>query len=197
MRNDTPQKIWLNQPAEARAMTSEWIQQRSRELRAKTLKKLLGAFAGPLVVVVFFAFSVNLFGRVGQMLQPVFGLAFAWSLAGLFVVNRGMWSTATPEGLGIRTGLEFCKREVQRQRDLVRRLLLWSFGPVLVSIGTFVVALAMVGTPDHGIIPNGLPFLAAVVIWIVGYFMIRAREQRELQRALGELDEIEHESRTF
>ena len=64
-----------------------------------------------------------------------------------------------------------CRRETERQRDLVRRSLLWSFGPLLLALGTIIFALALVGTRDRGILPNGLPFLCFVGIWIVAYFV--------------------------
>jgi hypothetical protein len=47
---------------------------------------------------------------------------------------------------------------------------------------------------DRGIFPNAMPFMALVVIWIAAYFIIRMREQRELQRALDELNDIEREN---
>ena len=55
-----------------------------------------------------------------------------------------------PGEAGLSPGLEFCRREIERQRDLLRRVLLWSFGPVLLTIGTFILALAMVGTKERG-----------------------------------------------
>lgn len=198
MRNDLPgdgpKTIWLNQPRETRTMTLKLIQQRSRDLRAKTRRKLLGTLAGPLAVSLFYAIGLKQFAALRQVLQPLFAFALAWSLAGLFLLNRGMWSAATSGDVGLSTGLQFCRREIERQRDLVRRVLLWSFGPVLLAIGTFILALAMVGTRDRGIFPNGLPFLVFVVIWIVAYFIIRLREQRDLQRELHELSDIEREN---
>ena len=40
-----------------------------------------------------------------------------------------------------------------------------------------------------------IPFLTLVVIWIVGVFVVRMREQRELQREIDELNNIERENR--
>lgn len=51
----------------------------------------------------------------------------------------------------------------------------------------------MVGTTERGIFPNGLPFLMGVVVWIIAYFVIRVREQRELQRESDELNDLEPE----
>jgi hypothetical protein len=198
MRDDLPENrskaIWQSQPTEASKMTLIAIQQRSRELRAKTRKKLLGTLAGPLATAFFYAFGMKYFPALRQVLQPLFAIAIVWSLAGLFLLNRGTWSVVMPADAALSTGLEFCRQEIKRQRDLLRGLLLWSFGPVLLAIGTFIAGLAMVGTRDRGVFPNGLPFLILVVVWISGYFIVRLRDQRELQGEIDELNDIERQN---
>jgi Flp pilus assembly protein TadB len=104
-----------------------------------------------------------------------------------------MWSAGVPEDAGFSAGLEFCRREIERQRDYLRRIVLWGFGPVLLAIGTFILALAMVA--GRGIFPNAMPFMALVVIWIAAYFVIRMRQQRGLQREIDRLNDIERENR--
>lgn len=192
---DDPKDIWLNQPTEIPTMTLKLIKHRSRDLRARTRRKLLGTLAGPLAAGLFYAYGMKEFAPLRQVLQPLFALALAWSLAGLYFLNRGMWSAVMPEDAGLSTGLEFCRREIERQRDLVRRVLLWTFGPIMLSIGTFILALAMVITKGRGLFPNGLPFLIAIIVWIFTYFTIRVREQRDLQREIDELGDIERENR--
>ncbi len=199
MRDDLmgngPKNIWLKQPMETSTVTLKLIQQRSRALRAKTRGKLLGTLAGPLTTGLFYAFAMKEFVPLRQALEPLFAFAAAWSVAGLYFLNRGMWSAAMPGDAGLSTGLEFCRREMERQRDLLRRVLLWSFGPVLLTIGTLVVALTMAGTTNRGIFPNGLPFLIGIVVWIAAYFVIRFREQRELQHEIEELNDFENGNR--
>jgi hypothetical protein len=175
-------------------MTLKLIQRRSRDLRARTRRKLLGTLVGPFAAGLFYAYGMKEFAPLRQVLQPLFAFALAWSLAGLYFLNRGMWSAVMPGDAGLSTGLEFCRREIERQRDLVRRVLLWTFGPIMLTIGTFILALAMVSTKDKGLFPNGLPFLIAIVAWIFAYFAIRVREQRELQREFDELNDIETEN---
>jgi hypothetical protein len=199
MQNDSPENgvrtIWLNQPTEKPTMISKLIEQKSRKLRAKTRRKLIGTVAGPLAAGIFYAYSMKEFPALRQVLQPLFAFAVAWGLAGLYFLNRGMWSAVMPGDVGLNTGVEVCRLEIERQRDLARRLLVWSFGPVMLATATFVLALAMVSTRERGIIPNGLPFLIVLVVWIVSFFVIRLREQRELQREIDELKDIEMENR--
>lgn len=198
MRGDLPKNgpkdIWLNQPTERPTMTLKLIQQRSQELRSRTRRKLLGTLAGPLVAALFYAYGMQEFAPLRQVLQPLFAVALAWSLAGLYFLNRGMRSAEMPGDAGLSTGLEFCRLQLERQRDLVHRVVLWTFGPVMLAIGTFILALAMVSTKSKGLFPNGLPFLIAIVVWILAYFNIRWKEQRKLQREIDELNEIEREN---
>lgn len=174
-------------------MTLETIRQKARELHAKTRRHFLGTLTVPLFVAVFYAFAIKQFPPLRQVLQPLFALAFVWSLAGLYFLNRGKWSARMPEDTGFTAGLEFCRREIERQRDYFRRVLLWSLGPVLLAIGTFLLVLAIVA--GRRIFPNAVPFMALLVVWIAGYFVIRLGQQRELQREIDELNDTERENR--
>ncbi|MGI8744197.1 MAG: hypothetical protein ACR2NN_16810 [Bryobacteraceae bacterium] len=189
---DDLRTIWQNQPTEASTMTLEKIRQKARELHAKTRRELLGTLTVPLVVALFYAFGIKQFPPLQQVLQPLFAFALAWSLAGLYFLNRGKWSGAMPGDSGFSAGLELCRREIERRRDYFRHVLLWSFGPVLLVIGTFILALAIVA--GRGIFPNAMPFIMLVVVWIAAYFVIRVRKQRELQREIDELNDIEREN---
>jgi MFS family permease len=199
MQNDSPDNgvrtIWLNQPTEKPIMISKLIEQRSRTLRAKTRRGLIGTVTGPLAAGFFYAYSMKVFPALRQLLQPSFALAVAWGLAGLYFLNRGMWSAVTPGDLGLNTGLEVCRLEIERQRDLARRLLVWTFGPIMLAVATFILALVLVSTRERGIIPNGLPFLIVLVVWIVSFFVIRWRQLREFQREIDELKDLALENR--
>lgn len=198
MPNDSPdqcaRKVWLNQPTEKPTLLSKLIGQRSRELRARTRRKLIGTLAGPLSAGILCVFSLVEFPALKEMLQPVFALAIAWSLAGLYYLNRGMWSEVTPREAGRNTGLQACQLEIERQRNLIHRFLVWSFGPSMLAIAAFVFALAKVSPREHGILPNGLPFLILMVVWIISWSLIRMRERRDLDRQIVELKNIETEN---
>jgi hypothetical protein len=183
-----PRRIWQNQPTEPSVMTAEKIRQKVRELRARTQRQLLGNLAVLLFVVAIYSLGTTRF----PPLKPLFAAPIVWSLAGLYFLNRGMWPGAMPADAASSTGLQSYRREIARRRGLFQRVLLWSFAPVLLAIGTFVVALVKVS--GRGIFPNALPFMTLVVIWIVAFFVIRMREQRELQREIDELNEIEREN---
>jgi type II secretory pathway component PulM len=199
MQNDSPENsvktIWLNQPTEKPTMISKLIAQKSRDLRTRTRRGLMGTVTAPLAAGIFYAFSMKASPALRQVLQPLILFALSWGLAGVHFLNRGMWSAATPGDLGPKTGLQACRLEIERQRDLARRLLVWSFAPLMLTVATFILALALIPPRGRGIFPNGLPFLIVLVVWIVLFFVLRSREQRKLQREIDELKEIEMENR--
>jgi hypothetical protein len=122
----------------------------------------------------------------------LFAFTLAWSVAGLFFLNRGNWFAAMPEDAGVSAGLEFCRRELERQRDYFRRVLLWGFGPVLLAIGTFLVALAIIA--GGRMFPNAIPLIALIVVWIAAYFVMKIRQERAVRREIDELNGIEREN---
>jgi hypothetical protein len=191
---DDPKTIWQNQPTGTSTMTLKLIRFKARELQAKTRRQLLGTAAGPLAAAFFYAFGIRAFAPLQSILHPLFAFALLWSLIGLYFINRGMWSTVMPGDAALITGLQFCREEIKRRRNLLRRVLVWSFGPILLALATFILALVMVTGKDRSLLPDGLPFLALVAAWIIGYFAMRVRERQELKREIDELNDLEKDN---
>ncbi len=201
MRDDSPENhlktTWQRQPTEPSAMTWEQIRQKTQELRAETRGALLRGMMVSLLVVAISGYGIVL--GVGSVLRAVFALAVLWSAAGQYFVNRRMWSPALPQDAALSTSLESYRREVERRRSLSGRFLLWSLGPVLLAIATLIGLILSLGMTQRGMLLQGTllkmtPFLAVVVIWLVSVFVIRMRDQRELQREIDLLQDIERQN---
>ena len=192
MRNDSspndPREIWQDQPTELSIMTLEKIRQKTQELHAKTRRRLLGGIAVPLGVAAISGFGIAWFD--GPLVRTVFALAIAWSVAGQYFANRGMWSATSPGDAAVSPGIESYRREVERRRYLSARFLLWYFGPMVLALAVLLAPLLSLGI-RRGMLLNMIPFLTLLVIWLVSVFVMRLRDRRELQREIDELDEIE------
>lgn len=198
MRGDSsgidPRTVWQNQPAEPSIMTLEKIRQKTKELQAKTRRALFGGIVVSLLVAGLSGYGIVLAGS--PVTQAVFVVAVAWSLAGQYFLNRGMWSEGLPEDAALRTGLLSYRREVERRRHLSGRVLWWSFGPVLVAVGALIALIIGFGIVNRGMPLAGtlrkmLPFLTLMLLWIVGIFVLRVRDRRQLQREIEDLNAIE------
>ena len=193
MENDSsendPRKIWQDQPKEISTVTLKMIRMKVQDLHTKTRRALWGIWAGPLTVGFFSAYGIKLVHGVFPVLEVAFVVAIVWSLAGVYFFSRGMWSAAMPGDAALSTGLEFYRREIERHRALYGRVLLWSFGPIVLALAAFILfSVIVVGGKIY---PNGMPFLILVAIWIVAYFALRMRARRELQREIDDLKDIE------
>ncbi len=193
MQNDSsgndPRKIWQDQPKEPSTVTLKMIRMKVQDLHTKTRRQLWGSWSGPLVVGFFSAYGIKLVHGVLPVLEAAFVFAIVWSLAGVYFLSRGMWSAAMPGDAALSTGLEFYRREIERQRAIYDRSLLWAFAPIVLGLATLILfAVIVVGGK---IFPNGMPFIILVVVWIVAYFVMRMRVRRELQREIDDLRDIE------
>jgi len=180
--------IWQNQPTEPSTMTLLLIRKKTRELDAKTRGELLRSISGPMIVVAIGAFSLR---YPDPVLRAVFALAFAWSVAGQYFLNRGMWSRATPEDAALSTSLKSYRREVERRRFLFSRALQWYLGPVLLIIAAWILSFVRMGIFNRTTLPKAAPFLTLLAVWLGALVFIRMRGQQELQREIDDLDEIE------
>jgi xanthine/uracil permease len=199
MRDDSsekdPKTIWQSQSTEpSRMLLEKILRQKARALRAKTRRERLGNIAG-LVVVIAFAALPRLAQPPSRLQTILFALAIAWALAGQYFLNRGMWSARSPGDAALLTGIGFCRHELERQRDLFRRVIPWSFGPIVLAIGIYIFPVIKNALTNGRRLPPIIPFTVLLLAWITSFFFIRMRRQRDLQREIDELDEIEREQR--
>ena len=191
-----PKTIWQNQPTEPSTMTLVLIRQKVRALHAKTRRELARNVIVPLIMIAFTA-MVSLTQAYNSVQIIVFALAFVWALAGQYFLNRGMWSARLPGDAALNTSIEFYRHEVQRRRSLFGRVMPWSFGPILLAIGAYILPILRMGFANHRLFANMIPFLVLLLCWIISVFVLRMRQQRELQREIDGLDEIEREQKTM
>jgi len=169
-------------------MTLEKIRQKTEELHARTRQALLRGMVTPLIVLAISGWGIAWFDS--PIARAAFAFAISYSLAGQYFVNRSMWSGSLPDADVMSTGLKSYRHEIERRRDLSRHFLLWSLGPVLFAIASFVAPLAVLAI-RRGLLLNMVPFLAVLVIWLVSVIVIRITDQRQLQREINELNDIE------
>jgi len=183
-----PKMLWQNQPREEASMTLKLIRQRAEDLRIRTRRELFGNLTTVPITV-----AVSWFGFLHThhlRFRLAFVAAVVWAILGQYLLHRGVWSATPPERSALMTGLEFYRREIDRRRNLLGRLLQWSFGPIILCLGTLILLLTGMAL-NMGKFGAALPFSTVVAIWVVGMFALRSRNQRELKREFDQLNEIE------
>jgi hypothetical protein len=66
---------------------------------------------------------------------------------------------------------------------------------MVLAIGALLLPIVTGGIRERGAFRNMIPFLTLLALWIGGFFVIRMRQQRELQREIEELNDIERENK--
>lgn len=189
-----PRKIWQDQERGISTVTLErMIRRRAQELHAKTLRERLGSFVGPLAVAVFCWLGISIGYNLIQL--ALFAIAGAWSLAGIYMLNRGGWPGRLAADAAFTTGLEFCRKEIERRLGYHQRFLLWVFAPIVLAIAAFVVPAMRNGFQKGGTLANMIPFLSLLALWVIGIFVIRSWKWKAMQREIDELNEIERDNR--
>ncbi len=107
----------------------------------------------------------------------------------MYFLNRGNRPGAITQDAGFSTGLEFCRREFGRQREYFRRVLLWSFAPIVLALGALILALALVVGAQ--MLMKAMPVITLAAIWIAAYLALWLRQRRKLWHEIDEFGEVE------
>lgn len=184
--NDDMRNIWQCQKTEGVHMSVDEIRLRAgkfnRGIQWRNAREYIAAFA----VIVFFAFS---FARTDDALTRV---GFGLTIAGVAYV---CWHLLThgssrhlPEELGVASSLQYHRRELERQRDLLRGVWRWYLGPMVPGLFLLMAAIARTN-PGH--LKHFWWFVAGYDILVILLFMFIGRlNQRAANRLQQQIDEL-------
>jgi len=138
--NDHLKRVWQNQPSEGMHMSVDEIRHRAGKFQKTIYWRNAREYAAGLAVVVFFGFE---FWRTSDALARVaFGLMIAGMLYLIWHLHRRGSAQSLPRGMGLASGIEFYRRELERQRDLVGNVWSWYLGPLIPGLVGLTGALA-------------------------------------------------------
>ena len=107
------------------------------------------------------------------------------TIAGALYVNWHLHRTGSsrslPADLGLASGIEFYRRELERQRDLLDTIWAWCLGPIIPGPVVFIVAYHL-----HIGLSLATTALVFVLVW-----MANQQAARKLQRRIDELNALE------
>jgi Flp pilus assembly protein TadB len=170
-------------------MSADQIRQRAVKFEKKIYWRNAREYVAAFVVVAFFAFEL------WRGPDPLTAAGFALIIAGvLYLVwhlhRRGSVRTP-PADLGLTSGVEFFRRELERQRDLVKSVWRWYLGPVAPGLIVVMVAAAR-ANPGH--LRHFGWFMVAYDLFATFVFVfiwrLNERAARKLQRQIDELDAL-------
>ena len=187
--------VWQNQPVGRVEISLDQLHRRARRFGTQILWRNLREYVASALVVATFGYYVWRFPA------PLARLGCALVIAAvLFVVHslhtRGAATTA-PGELAFRTCLEFHRRQLERQRDLVAGVWRWYLLPFVPGMAVFLFGLLLwtleqPNAPAHTrgiLIAFGLTaVLCGLVFFGVG--KLNQWAARRLQREIDALDAL-------
>ena len=180
--SDDLQDLWQSQNPQPFHMSVEEIRERARKFQRRIHWRNLREYIGVAVVVLIFGSQtfarIDPIRRIGSGLLVAGALWIAWHLRA---------HGASREVAG--DCLSFHRRELERQRDLLRSVWKWYLGPMIPGL-----LLIAVGSWSGNHAPYHTEFLIlyVVVCALVFYAIGRLNERgaRYLQRQIDELDRL-------
>lgn len=176
------QTLWQSQPKEMTAMSLDQVHTRARAFQSQiNWRNRLEHAATLLVVVVFSAYAYFFeepLMRLGSALIVVAAL-----LVSLFLVLRGR---SAPVSSGADECLDFHRRALVRQRDLLRSAWLWYVLPFAPGFTLFAIPVMQNASGDKAW--TAWAMVTCVVIFFVGVSLVNRMGARYLQKEIDQLD---------
>jgi uncharacterized membrane protein HdeD (DUF308 family) len=191
--------LWKNQPIEPIAISLAYLQQKAQKFEKQIGWRNLREYAGGVVGVVVFGYYIWKFPfplfRTGCV------LVIAGALYVVYMLHKRGAPRAVPKEMAFRNCLDFHRRELERQRDLLCSVWKWYLLPLVPGMVVFMVglywrAMEQPNAPAHArtIMLKFALAAAGCVIVLVGVGEMNRRAAGKLQLRIDALNQLEKES---
>jgi hypothetical protein len=182
-----PQSVWQKQQLEGIRMSADEICRRATAYQRRILWRNAREYVGALATVVFFGFqfwwTTDTATRAGFVLIGAGLLYIVWQLW-----TKGA-SRSVPAEMGLSSALEFHRRELERQRDLVRSVWRWYLAPLIP--GWVVLSIGLARTNPGHIRHFALVFTIFQIVAASAFIFVWWLNQRAARRLQGRIDELD------
>lgn len=193
MNNESPEdrqvmELWQNQETEGVRMSVEQVRLEAGRFQRKIKARNLREYFVAVMLILFFGFN---FARAKGM--PLARLGLGLLIAGIAYMVWHLLSKGSPgdanESAGLSGWIEFRRRELVRQRDLLRSIWRWYLGPFVPGLAVMVVWFVLANRSKPVLILAATVYVLFVGagFWWMGRLNVKAAHK--LQRQIEELDE--------
>jgi len=182
--------VWQSQRTEGIHMSMEEIRGRARKFQKRIHWRNGREYVAALAVSVYFGFE--LWRAHGLMTQVGFGLLIAGLAYMVWQLHRRGSARDVPAELGLANGVDFYRRELARQRDLVRSAWSWYIAPVVPGLLLVTAGFARTNPRhvQHPVLSMCL-FDAFAAVFFLLIWQLNRSGARRLQKRIDELDALQ------
>lgn len=185
-------ELWQSQPTEGIRMSVDQIRVSAGMFQRKIHWRNVREYVTAIALVVFFSFE---FGRAGDLLVRIgFGLLIAGiSYLIWHMLSKGPWRPL-PEDTALSSCIDFQRRQLEQQRDLLNSVWRWYIGPLIPGMAVLLFAFGRANPghlkhPSLVVVPEAIFF----VVVAVAIAKVNGRAASRLQRQIDELNEAGRE----
>ena len=189
MNNGNAKDVWQGQAVEGGHVSIAQIRANAGKFQRKIQWRNMREYVAALAVVIFFGFQ---FSRTDDaLIRAGFGLTIVGMVYVVWQLHARGSAKALPEDAGLSSGIEFQRRELERQRDLVSSVWRWYLGPMIPGLAVLVYAMGR-SNPGHLPHPELITALCAAVIGAVFAVVawLNRLAARRLQQMIDQLAEL-------
>jgi hypothetical protein len=186
-------ELWQSQPTEGVRMSVEQIRVSAGTFQRRIHWRNVREYVAAIAVVVFAAYE---FFRGNDLLVRT---GFGLMIAGVFyliwhLLSKGSWRPL-PEDAGLSSCIDFQRRQLEQQRDLVSSVWRWYLAPLAPGMAILLAAFYR-ANPGHVKYPALVVLPEAIFFAVICIGVVRLNEKaaRRLQRQIDELDDAGRES---
>jgi hypothetical protein len=202
MANEAPNSmtdVWKSQPPEQIEISLADIRRRAQKLETKVSWRNLREYVAGALVVACFGYYTSVFHST--LIRAGCGLVIAGVLFAVFTLHQKGAARTVPAELAFRTCVEFQRKELERQRDLLRSVWTWYLLPfvpglIIFLLGLFESAMQQPHTSERArtiAIVFALTAAGCGLVF-VGIGKLNQWAARRLQREIDTLNHLEKES---
>jgi len=185
---DDLKNLWQSQRVEPVQMSLEEIRRKAEKFHRRIRHRNLREYGASILVLGAFSYYIWKFPdlRLGS------ALIIAATLYMVSQLRKRGAATTVPASMALGTCLDFHRRELERQRDLVRGVWKWYLLPFVPGLLAFIAVPILHAPPSKWI--RGLPFVLLSVVSFYAIWRLNQRAADRLQRQIDDLNALNTES---
>jgi hypothetical protein len=197
-RNDMA-NIWKTQPATPAAISLEQLRRKSRKLEKRVQWRNVREYLASVIVIAAFGYYISVFQST--LVRIGCGLVIAGTLFMVYMLHQRGASRTVPAELAFHTCVDFHRRELERQRDLLRSVWTWYLLPFVPGMAVFLAGLfrQTMGQPNAPADTGAIVAVFALTVAVCALVFVAVGKlnqwgARNLQREIDALNALEKES---
>lgn len=191
--------VWRNQPVATVQISLAELRKKALKLEKRVLRRNLREYAASAIVIAGFGYYIWKFPD--PMIRFGCVLVIAGALFVVYQLHKRGHARSVPEEMAFRDCLDFHRKELERQRDLLRSIWTWYILPVVPGVLVFMLGVFQwqmrppnaAARAGHVKILFGLR-VAVVAVIFTGVGKLNQWAARKLQRKIDTLNSLEKES---